>query len=311
MGMGILARPTYFEYTPAVGEIAALSAAAAWAVASLMFTRLGARVPPVALNLAKCVIALVLLSATGVALGADLPGAELDRRDLTMLAVSGLVGLTIGDSLYFGALLALGPRRALLLWALTPPATVLLGWVFLGEHLVAGQIAGIALTLAGVIWVIVERTHTTARKARIRSRTGILLGVGAAVCQAVGNLLTKAGGGDLPALEISVVRLAFGAAGLLVVAGAMGQLRTVAPVVKSPRLAGGVFVATLIGTYLGLWLSMAGLRYAEIGVASTLSCTSPIFVLPLAYFVSKERVSARAAAGALIAVLGIGLIFLS
>ena len=68
--------------------------------------------------------------------------------------------------------------------------------------------------------------------------------------------------------------------------------------------------ATFIGTYLGLWLSMAGIRYTYTGIASTLSSTSPIFILPLAYFVENEDLTARSIIGACVAVVGVAVLFI-
>ena len=49
------------------GELAALAAALLWAVATVMFGRLGKSLSPPVLNLAKGAIALVLLALTLVA----------------------------------------------------------------------------------------------------------------------------------------------------------------------------------------------------------------------------------------------------
>jgi drug/metabolite transporter (DMT)-like permease len=56
-------------------------------------------------------------------------------------------------------------------------------------------------------------------------------------------------------------------------------------------------------------LSVIALKYTYTSVAATLNSTSPIFILPLVAFFLKERVSAKAMAGALMAVGGIGLYF--
>lgn len=68
--------------------------------------------------------------------------------------------------------------------------------------------------------------------------------------------------------------------------------------------------ATFLGTYLGIWLVSAGMRYAPAGIAATLSSTSPLFVLPLVALVHRERISLRTWVGALVAVGGIALLFI-
>jgi drug/metabolite transporter (DMT)-like permease len=305
-----------------VGEAAAVAAAMLWAVASLIFARLGRDdVSPLAMNLLKCLIAFVLLLATlGMFEGRIWPG-ELSYWNTAVLAVSGFIGLTFGDTAFFASLTRIGSRRALLLRALTPPITAVLAVPVLAEPLTLKMAAGIALTVGGVIWVIMEREPSVRDDAAEAdpdegggfSReewVGLALGVAAALFEAVGQVLTKMGGGDIPALDISIVRLALGTAGLGLVVGMTGRISEVVEPMKIPRKAWLLFVATMLGTYLGIWFSMAGIRYTYTGVASTLSSTSPVWILPLAHYFEDDRISLRAVAGAVIAVAGIGLLFL-
>jgi drug/metabolite transporter (DMT)-like permease len=100
------------------GELAALMAAFLWAVATVVFGRLGKALSPLVLNLAKGAIALVLLSLTLVLMGQSAAG--LDRQAVSILALSGVIGIGLGDTAYFTAINHLGPRRALLLETLGP-----------------------------------------------------------------------------------------------------------------------------------------------------------------------------------------------
>lgn len=306
------------------GELAALCASAVWATASLMFARLGEDISALVLNTLKCVIALLLMLATLYVLDGIVWPTTLSTSETIALAVSGLVGLTIGDTAYFNALNRLGPRRTLLLSALTPPMTALLAIPVLSEPLTWQLGVGMVLTMGGVVWVIMER-HPGVRPESVRQKVdeeqlegrlsriekiGIAFGITAALCQATGNVLTKLGGSEISALEISVVRLVFGIMGLAIVLGAMGRLLQTAEPMKSARTFGILFVATFLGTFLGIWLMNAGLRYTHTGIASTLSSTSPIFILPLAYFIEGEDLTTRSILGACIAVVGVAVLFI-
>ena len=111
------------------------------------------------------------------------------------------------------------------------------------------------------------------------------------------------------ALGLSVVRLSVGALGLGIWLGAMGRLAAAVTPMKEPAKAGRIVLATATGTYIGIWLSAYGLLHAEVGVASTLNATSPIFVLPIAATMAGDRISRRAIAGAVIAVAGVAIFF--
>jgi drug/metabolite transporter (DMT)-like permease len=295
-----------------LGATAALTSSFLWAIASLLFASLGRRVHPVTLNLLKCLLggslALLSLLLLEGALWPSLPASAT-----LLLAASALVGLTLGDTAYFLALVRLGPRRSLLVTALSPPITAALGAVFLSESLTLLQITGMLVTIGGVTWVIRERAPGGGPRPG-SELAGLLFGVLAALCQSVGAILTKHAdtiAPELTPLSASSVRLTFGCLGLFAVALATGRLREVVVPFRVRFDAVQLVAATLLGTYLGVWLMNAGLLWTWVGVASTLNSTSPLFVLPLAAFVLHERLSARAIAGAVVSVVGISLLFVS
>lgn len=145
-----------------IGEIFALVAAASWAVGSLLFARIGTRVAPGAMNLGKCVAAAVVLSLARAALSKELGPIAWPAEAALLLAASGLVGLTIGDTAYFGALVALGVPRAILLLSAAPVFATLGGVALLGEHVGGREALGIGLTLGGIALVVAGRLVTAA-----------------------------------------------------------------------------------------------------------------------------------------------------
>ncbi len=287
------------------GELAALMAAFLWAVATVMFGRLGKSLSPLVLNLAKGGIALVLLGLTLLLLGQSRAG--LDTKAVMLLSLSGVIGIGLGDTAYFAAINCLGPRRALLLETLAAPLAAVLALIFLQESLGVQAWLGIAVTLAGVVWVIAERVPMvpgTAPTAR-----GVMLGVLAALGQATGAVMSRAVLADTDVAPLWSTLLRLGG-GLVMILGILrwqgpvaGQLRPL----RSLRLLAGVALAAFLGTYLAIYLQQTSLKYAATGVAQALTSTSPLFVLPLAA-VLGDRVSLRAVTGAVIALLGIGIL---
>jgi drug/metabolite transporter (DMT)-like permease len=61
----------------------------------------------------------------------------------------------------------------------------------------------------------------------------------------------------------------------------------------------------------GFYLSMLALTLTDVTITSVLTSTEPLFVLPLAAWILKERITKRAMAGALLATVGVALILLS
>lgn len=300
-----------------MGELAALGGAFLWAVASVIYTRVGRAVGPAEMNLLKNVVALAMLGLTLLFVGQALPDAA--GPAVALLLLSGVVGIGLGDTAYFETLNAIGPRQALLLETLAPPLAALLALAFLGEKLHPGAWLGIGVTVVGVIWVITERAPRAgsgaapeaAAGAGGRMRRGLLFGLLAALAQAGGAVLSRAAflESDVSSLWSAFLRLAAGA----VVLGpwlALTRCR-VGGWLRQPgaaALGGRLLAAITLGTYLALWLQQVSLKLTLAGVAQTLFATSPLFVLPFAAW-QGERVSLRAALGAGVALGGVALLF--
>ena len=287
-----------------IGEIAGLGAAFVWALSSIIWQRVGQQIPAVVLNLLKGAIALVMLLATILILGKSLPA--VNPHILTMLLISGALGIGIGDTAWFIVLKYLGARRALLLETLSPPLTALLGLIFLQEKLSPIACTGILLTICGVAWVIAERTaETTLPSKHLWQGLGIsLLGQTA---HAAGAVLSRAAFTqiDIDPLWTAALRLSGGMAVMLCFLNRR-NLDTFQQL-KVPKILGAIIVAAFLGTYLGIFLQQTSLKYAPAAIAQALSSTSPLFVLPLAVL-AGEKVSLRAVVGVVCAIAGIALL---
>ena len=301
------------------GLIAATTAAVLWSVATLLYRRAGRLLPPVRLNLIKGLVAVVLLGGV-VASDWWLLGSRpwsLSWGLLGLMALSGVVGIGIGDTLFFAALNRMGARRMLLMYTLAPAITASCAWPMFGEPLSWSQAFGIMLTCGGVAWVIAERNagnsdgHVDA--------LGIAFGFGAASFQAAGALMSRHvfEQGEMTAASSAWLRLA---AGSLVLFLALpldrllrdpgGEDRHHPETPSAYQAAVQLGVGLLLGTVLGVWLQQASFKHAnQIGIAATLLATSPLFVLPIVICLG-EYVSRRAVAGAVVSVGGIALLYL-
>ena len=290
------------------GEVAALGAAFIWAAASIVYTGVGRQLSPLVLNLVKGLIAIALLLLTLVFLGKLLPSVSL--VPVLLLLISGVIGIGIGDTAYFAALNSLGARRALVLESLSPPLGAFLALVFLQEQLAPLAWLGIGLTIAGVTWVVMERSPQPNGTLTHPPLRGIVAGLVAAAGQAIGAVLSRAAlaGTDVDPLWSTLIRLLAGILMLLIWFSAQKHpIQKLAPL-RSRRLWGIVIMAAFASTYLGIWLQQIALKYAPTGIAQSLSATSPLFVIPFA-IATGEKVSLRAVFGAAIALAGVWLLF--
>jgi len=288
------------------GEAAALVAALAWAIASVIWGRAGRQIPPLELNFVKGSVGCVLLAST-LALTGGLFVA-VDPRAVVLLGVSGAVGIALGDTAYFEAINCLGARRALLLTMLAPPLAGVAAWIFLGERLRPIAWAGMGLTILGVAWVITERFHESS-KGRSRALRGVGMGVVAAFAQVAGAVLSRAAftQTNVGALFSALLRMSAAVVALFVWISLV-RSKSKWTIHHSPDVWKLVLAATVIGTYVGISLQQFAFKHTSTGVTQTLLSTSPLFILPIVVW-RGEKVTLRAVAGVLIALLGIAMLF--
>jgi len=290
-------------------EIAGLLAALCWAIGGMIFSRLPLGVG--AMNAGKNTVGTVLLLVF-IALssrGFETLGA-IGGDALLLLAISGFVGITIGDASYLRSIQLLGPRRALVVSTLGPPISGVLGWIFFAEFLSLEQLLGMAATLIGVSLVVWERSGPLRVVEPAALRPGLIHGLIAALCQAVGAALARMGMAGLDPVDptAAFVRIAVATAigwGLALLTQRGGRW---ARELLAPGVRGRIFIASSIGTFLGIWLSLIAIGVLELATASTQTSTAPIFMTILVAVVWREQVTRRAWIATAIAVLGVVLL---
>lgn len=305
-------------YTPRVpvlhaGELAALKTAVCWATSSLAFTRAGRRIGSLSLNLLRfgpAVVFAAILST--VRHGQPLPqGATLEQW--LWLALSGLVGFVLGDLCLFRAFIALGPRLTLLIMATAPPMTALLGWLALGERLTAIDLAGMALTLLGITWVLTSQPAEARQIGQVPKdmsrRTGVLLGLGGALGQAGGLVLSKHGMGSYDPFAATQIRIFAAIAGFAALYTAIGWWPNFAAALRDRTAVRLTAVGALLGPFLGVSFSLVALQHTAAGVAASIMATTPILVIPLSAWIDREKIRWPDLAGAVLAIAGVALLF--
>jgi drug/metabolite transporter (DMT)-like permease len=289
------------------GPAAALLAALLWAFTSILFTAAGRNVVPTATNLFKTLAAtllfgLVLLSRDGIPFDQTLTG-----RQLGLLALSGVVGLSLGDSFLFMGFQILGTRRAMLVQSVHPIVGTLLAVVLFRELPSMLQFLGIVIVLAGIVLVLGDG-HRHARADPARRRLGIILCLLAAVGQAVGAMLAKEALIGADAFGATQIRVAGAAVGLILYAAVRGELRTWIRGLARRDVLWRVSAASVLGPFLAIFLMLYSLQNAPAGVTLTLLATAPVWLLPLGALLQKEHPSSRETVGVIVAIAGIALL---
>lgn len=294
------------------GETAGLITSVCWSCSSVAFTIASKRAGSIVVNHVRLWLAfLTVCTIHWIAFRTPFPfDAGNDR--FFWLAVSGFVGYTIGDSMLFEAFVRIGTRLTMLIMTLSPIFAALLARLFLGEQLTLFKMAAVVITVSGIALVITERPNGEQGESTAGRRfSGVLLGMGAALCQAGGLTLSKMGmyGGYSP-FSANVVRLTAATVSIALIAGVRGRLiADIAEVKGDRKTLGATLAATASGPVLGVAFMLYSVTHTYVGIASTLMSLPPVLLLPVSHYVFHEKIGWRAIVGTFISLLGVVLLF--
>lgn len=295
-----------------VGEIAALFTALCWAFTSVFFTIGGIRVGSAIVNRVRLLIAALFLSLTHLLTTGNLFPVDAGPERWFWLGISGLVGFVIGDAMLFEAFVVVGTRVSMLLMSLVPIMSALFAWIFLAETLNLVEITAIILTVSGIIWVVADKHKDKTWVKGKRLLWGITLGVGGALGQTFGLILSKKGlEGGFPALTGNLIRVLCAVVVIWLFTLVRGKVKQTIISLKDKKALRALIAGSFFGPFVGVWLSLVAIKYARIGIASTLMSTTPIILIPITYWIFKDRITINAISGTVLAVIGVAILLLA
>jgi drug/metabolite transporter (DMT)-like permease len=200
----------------------------------------------------------------------------------------------------------------MLILSLAPPMTALIGRFLLDEHLSSLNWLGMFLTMAGVVWVVLESPTSSKDSGRryIFNLKGGLMALTAAAAQAVAMVVAKMGLKE----QVSAI----GATEIRLIAGLICFLLMLLIIRRYPMLykathdrgtMGIVFLGTIVGPVAGVAVLMFALTRIQSGLAQTFLALSPVMIIPFMRIIYKERIGFQTVAGALLAFIGVALLF--
>ncbi|NOY88954.1 MAG: DMT family transporter [FCB group bacterium] len=303
------------------GEIAALTAALCWAFTSVFFTQAGKLIGSFQVNKIRLVIAVTIYSLILLTTQGHLFSENITFAHFFWLGLSGFVGLVIGDTAGFKAMVMIGPRLTTLLYSLSPIIATFIAWIFLGEKLHFFDMIGITVTLMGISWVVSERKQKTAHNQLDKNHPdagslakGVGLGIIAASGQATGLVLAKYAmldvGASIQPLEASFIRMLVAMVFIWLFSVRNNQFVKTIAHFKNRKAISYILGGAFFGPFLGVWLSLVAIKHIAAGIATTLNATTPIMVIPVVRYYYKEKISFRAVVGAVVTIVGITILLL-
>lgn len=280
------------------GLVAALAAAMAWTGASALWRSLSAAGTALELNGLKNGLATILFLPVLI----TVPWKD-QASAVLLLLLSGVAGIAAGDSFYLGALRRLGTRRTLTVEATNPVLASIGGVLFMGDRVSTTDWLG-----AGVVALAVTLIagHSKADEDVSRNASGIALALLSVICGLCGAFLAREVliSSTLSPLQTASIRLIGGWLGLLPILrrNVVGQKLSQPVMVR-------VFLATVLGTNLGIALQQLVFSSMPVGQGVTLMSTAPVMALLVGHL-EGDPIQPRGLLAALLAVTGVALISL-
>ncbi len=317
------------------GEILSIIVAITWTATALCAEVASRRMGQLQMNVLRMGASLIILAAIlWIATGSPLPQG-MNSAAVAWLLASGAVGYVFGDYCLFTTYELVGSRIGQLFMTLAPVFSAWTAWAMLGETLNAQAFAGMVVTLCGIGIVVSNRKQKQSKEANVNGISSVsghprnkasrlslaaipvayLFGIGAAMGQGVGIVLSKVGMGlceNTPLLPMAatMVRAVAGFIGFGVVYYLKGNRSRMHDGLRDKKTMTAAAGAIITGPVIGVSLSLLAVQLAPAGIASTLMALTPVFILWPSRWLFKQPVTLREVIGSCIAVCGVALFFL-
>ena len=292
------------------GELSALGTALCWATGSNLFAAAGRTMGSAVLNRLRIATAWLLLTLTLLVARGALWPTWATGPQVALLTVSGIVGFVFGDTFYFRSLVILGPARASLLASTAPLFTAVLAVPVLGERPGPRALLGMAMTLGGLAWVILDRERAEHAHPEGSVGAGVAFGVLGALGQAVGYVISKlALRSGLDALSATVIRITAAAVTIALLTVFARAVRPTLAALRDRRASLFMAGGALFGPFLGVLFSLLALEHVDAGIAASIIAIYPVLALLIAARFHGEKLTLRALGGTVVAVAGVVVLF--
>ncbi len=294
-----------------IGELAALGAAICWTISAILYKKALLNVRPISANIVRCTCTSAILILCFLVLGKIGVLTELSFSVGAFACASGLIGLGFGDTLYLFSLKLIGVARAVPITCIYPLFNLL--WAtFLGEPITLSVVFGAATIVCG-IWLLSQDQETGTVEAQKKILVkGIVAALATAIIWSVSITMINIAVKETPdfdhALAINAFRVTAIGISFLIAAPLIDRDFSFLKIQRKTLItiiAGGV-VALGLGWF---FLTFSFINTLE-SRAVPISSTTPLFSTLSGIAFLREKVTWKNAAGSIIIVIGIFLIFM-
>ena len=288
-----------------IGEILSLGSAIIWGFSVSLFKIIGNTISPYILNPVKNTIGTILFLLTCFIVGNNYYIYPLSIYEYLLIALSGVIGITIADVLFLQSLNILGTSRSSIINTIYSPMVILLAYFILGEQLRAIHFLGGGLIIGSIIYL-----SANPEKKTVGNLTrGLVLGVIAYTLMALGiviikPILTRCADSGYTQLWIILYRLIPGTLLSYVTMSVMLSKTEIKKQLLNKKMWPVILLGSFLGTYVGFAMWIVGMAKTSASIASILNQTSTIFIAFFGWLILKEKFSRKMIVCFMVALLG-------
>ncbi len=277
-----------------LGEILSLGSAITWGISVSLFKIIGNSVSPYILNPLKNTIGTILFVLTTLLISDISAVNALSTNEALILALSGIIGITIADVLFLISLNILGTSRSAIINTIYSPMVIMLAYFILDESLTFADIVGGLMILLSILYLSFNQ-----EKSNISNlNKGLIIGILAYSLMALGIIMVKPilnrfSNSIEMQLWIIIFRLIPGTLLSYITMNFMMKKKEIILQLSNKKIWPIILLGSFLGTYVGFAMWVIGMAKTSASIASILNQTSTIFIAFFGWLILKETFSRK------------------
>lgn len=266
----------------------ALCSTLSFATSSLVFAEYSRRISVLWMNCFKCLVAITLL---GITITFSTGWRTPSLPAFSGLALSGLIGLNIGDLFLLNAFASLGAARTLMVFGFQPLFLGIAATLLFNQDFDPRRLLAVVFLIACLFTFSLERF----RKERNWGLFGLVNALMGVSLDACGILLSRASFEHAPNIS-SLEGNFYRCAGALIGFVAISRFRPIRIAegfkkIESIKARTIVIAASIGGTYVSLLLYLNAVKIGHLASISSITITGPIFATALESLIYRRAPS--------------------
>ena len=295
-----------------LGEILSLGSAITWGISVSLFKIIGNSVSPYILNPLKNTIGTILFVLTTLLISDISVINALSTSEALILALSGIIGITVADVLFLISLNILGTSRSAIINTIYSPMVIMLAYFILDESLTFADIVGGLMILLSILYLSFNQ-----EKSNISNlNKGLMIGILAYSLMAFGIIMVKPilnrfSNSIEMQLWIIIFRLIPGTLLSYVTMSFMMKKKEIISQLSNKKIWPIILLGSFLGTYVGFAMWVIGMAKTSASIASILNQTSTIFIAFFGWLILKETFSRKMMICFFISIIGAFIIIIA